>query len=1182
MLSAYCTGTNASKLRARLAVLLAFVVPPAAPIRAQESSANLVVQVGHQPRVNTVALSGDGSYALTGGDDGYARLWEISTGREIRRLDAKYGVESLAMTTDARWALISDGHDASFRDLRTGNEVANLTRGDTSAGGGIVALSDDAHWALTGSSDADENRGVRLWNLQDRNALSRVIPADPEKKIGSIAVTPDGRWALTAGPGPISNSISFHLHEADEIARVWDLKSMREVRQLRVTRIVRGQSVTSPIGAVAITSDGARGLTGSVDGIARLWDLRTGRVLQQLKGHEGEVSMVRITPNGRRALTTSLADHSARLWDLGTGRQLRKLDVDTEVRLSIAISADGRMALVGTDAAEPIVWDLTTGDARNRLRGGEASVLAVAVSSDGHSILTGCDDNTLRLWNTDSGSQRVLGVGQGPFQSVAMTPNGQWALTSGKDNAALLWNLESEQPVQTLAGHEGAVSAAAITPDGRTGITGSTDNSAIAWDLSSGKALCRMQGGSHEIAGVALTADGRWAVTAADTESTRVWDIRNCREVREIENTDGRGAPLAVSADGSLIVLGIVAGDIPVWNMSRVAWTRARGEIVKTGDGYYVLSPKGGAPAGPYPSATEAESDADAKAIERPAFSSFPGIVYPDGSGVSVLKDAGDVTNSIVITPDGKFIFTAADDKMVRLWDARTAKELRRFEKSRSSGGRYSLATTPDAGLLVIGVPGATTLWNTKTGRSLQLVSYKDSGWCVVDTYGRFDSSGLDENPPLHWVTSADPMHPRPLEIFMRDYYTPRLLTRFVAGENLAQVPPIGDIANRVQPEVAVIKVESGRSPGRVKVTVRAAGKEVDQQQSGLQDLRLFRDGQLVGNGYKEGPLKSDVYVFDDVRLPASSRNVTFSAYAFNSARIKSPTAQFPYSYVPAGSAQNMAWLLQIGVNHYEAWGCELRYAVNDASKLQLALEQRLRKRGLEIKSRLLTADSTSSTATKAQIRAALVEIAGSATPDDVVFVSFSGHGYTDKSGQFYLVPSNVTGSCGSPDGEFLKNTISADELTEWLRPVDAREITLILDSCYSAESIETNDFKPGPMGSRGLGQLAYDKRMRILAASQSDQQAREDSALEQGVLSYVLTEVGLAQGKADWRPADHRITIGEWLAYAAEQVPRMDDRTKHEPGRGVLLNPDHRASASIGQVPAVFDFSRQDDFVLQ
>jgi WD40 repeat protein len=44
----------------------------------------LVVQLGHLDEVNSVAFSPDGRLILTGSRDKTARLWETSTGREIR------------------------------------------------------------------------------------------------------------------------------------------------------------------------------------------------------------------------------------------------------------------------------------------------------------------------------------------------------------------------------------------------------------------------------------------------------------------------------------------------------------------------------------------------------------------------------------------------------------------------------------------------------------------------------------------------------------------------------------------------------------------------------------------------------------------------------------------------------------------------------------------------------------------------------------------------------------------------------------------------------------------------------------------------------------------------------------------------------------------------------------------
>ena len=47
--------------------------------------------------------------------------------------------------------------------------------------------------------------------------------------------------------------------------------------------------------------------------------------------------------------------------------------------------------------------------------------------------------------------------------------------------------------------------------------------------------------------------------------------------------------------------------------------------------------------------------------------------------------------------------------------------------------------------------------------------------------------------------------------------------------------------------------------------------------------------------------------------------------------------------------------------------------------------------------------------------------------------------------------------------------------------------------------------FKPGPMGIRALGQLSYDKGMRISTASQADNVALESSLIRQGLLTYAF-----------------------------------------------------------------------------
>jgi hypothetical protein len=482
-------------------------------------------------------------------------------------------------------------------------------------------------------------------------------------------------------------------------------------------------------------------------------------------------------------------------------------------------------------------------------------------------------------------------------------------------------------------------------------------------------------------------------------------------------------------------------------------------------------------------------------------------------------------------------------------------------------------------------VDGA-VLWDRKLKKkALTMVSIAGHGWAVVAPDGRFDTSELDGGAPLNWVMDDDPMHALPLEIFMRDYYTPGLLARVLKGEKLPAIRPITEIKNRVQPTVEVKSVTpSKKMPGRVDVTVHAASHIDDKGiASGLQDLRLFRDGQMVAGGYLEGPLNNGDFTFKNVMLKSSAKKVTFTAYAFNSERIKSETASLEYEPVRVAAASKpRAYLLQIGVNHVAAPGCELQYSGNDAEKMSAVLKTALEAQGMAVEPVLLEspAGGDAQGASKEKIHAAIAAIAAKATPDDAFFLSFSGHGYASLDGQYYIIPSDLAGSCLHIDKALLASAISADELAEWLRPVDAGEMAFVLDACHSAESVEAGGFRPGPMGSRGLGQLAYDKRMRILVASQAREVAVEYDKLQQGLLSYVLTQDGLRLGDADWKPVDHQITVGEWLSYAANAVPKFDVSTAQAArGLRVLGTPDAGPAA---QVPAVFDFSKSDGMVLQ
>lgn len=522
-----------------------------------------------------------------------------------------------------------------------------------------------------------------------------------------------------------------------------------------------------------------------------------------------------------------------------------------------------------------------------------------------------------------------------------------------------------------------------------------------------------------------------------------------------------------------------------------------------------------------------------------------------------------------------------------------------------------SMAQLSPALLALLREDGLITLFNPEQRAVLARIAMMPSGnWVVIAPDGRFDTGALEDLAALHWVMPDEPHRPLPLELFMRQYYEPGLLQKLVHGLPLPTLPDLAAL-NRAQPKVTIAKVDASADPQRVDVTLKFeqgeyAGLRNGQaitERSGLRHVRLFRNGQLVGTLLDEsGPDNAmpTSWTFRNIRLPAGKarREVEFSAYAFNRDGVKGPTHGYRHHAAQALDAPARAVIVSIGVNQYENPLLDLVYAGNDARTFGKSLTTRLKKSGRygEVVNHTLVSDQTTPQAARKQtIRSLFEGLSGKGgntalpalRPDDTLILFFAGHGVLDGRGEFYLVPHDIDPALGGDtlmrymsrmNDDTLKRYISSQELAAWLRDIDAREIVLVVDACQSAGVVGDKTFKPGPMGSRGLGQLAYDKGMRILAATQADDVALEVGKLQHGMLTYALVRNGLEQAQADFRPKDGAVHLGEWLHYAIDGVPRLAQQVieQQQSGRGVQLKArGSEQSLKDLQQPALFDFRR-------
>lgn len=513
--------------------------------------------------VRTVAFSPDGSFLLTAGDDGTARIWRPGGGEPVVVLRQGAPITSAAFSPDGRLVLTT-GADGTARVWRVGGGLlatlrhhGSVTSGSFGPGGRTV---------LTTSRDGT----ARLWTPAGREL--RLIRHGRPVLDGAIA--PDGQALLTISSDRAGGKLRV---------RLFAFPSGRFVRELPA------QGVTT----ASFDPTGTLLVTGGIDHTAAVWDVGTGRRLHRLADDQGAVTDAVFGPKGRLVATTS-SDGATRVWDAWTGARLAVLLGHTNAVDHAAFSRDGRFLVTTSDDGTARVWEAETGRLESVLRGDTDALVDAAFSPDGRTVATASVDGTARIWDPGTADElRLFARAAGPIWAATPGPAGGLVLTAGDDGRARIFT-STGRLVHVLA-HPGPVTGAAFGPDGRLVYTAGKDGTVRVWRTADGALERTVRGVST--GPPAVSPDGRMLAAPAAGGAVAVRDATTLAPVRWLR----QGRPftaVAFSPDGTLVATAGADGVARIWDVRTGAAVRAlRGaedeltDVAFSSDGRLVVAP---------------------------------------------------------------------------------------------------------------------------------------------------------------------------------------------------------------------------------------------------------------------------------------------------------------------------------------------------------------------------------------------------------------------------------------------------------------------------------------------------------------------------------------------------------------------------------------------------------------
>ncbi len=291
-----------------------------------------------------------------------------------------------------------------------------------------------------------------------------------------------------------------------------------------------------------------------------------------------------------------------------------------------------------------------------RLRGHTNEINRILCSSDGKMLFSVSNDRSIKCWDTrsDAGEAGAIVLNDGFARAGVVEKVDKLPAAPPPLEAQVL----VQKPVRELAGHKEWVMGLALTPDGQTLVTGDDQGVVIVWDVPAGKERRRWRA-KNWIRALDVSPDGKTVVTAehfpllgdkgAIKPGVRFWNAVTGDMQADVSESLKLGCSVVrFSPDGTWLV--VCQG-----NIDR---ERDSGKIVlidpATGQKRRELTP------------------AHLRGVTDAAFH-----------------------------PDGKHLFTAGRDQLVRAWRMDDGKHLRDFGKAKDLGDWITaLSIAPNGRLL--------------------------------------------------------------------------------------------------------------------------------------------------------------------------------------------------------------------------------------------------------------------------------------------------------------------------------------------------------------------------------------------------------------------------------------------------------------------------------------------------
>jgi WD40 repeat protein len=552
---------------------------------------------GHTGVVSSLAtFPGNPMQLLSGSADGTVRRWNLTNGQAQQQYNLGAAAHAIAVSPDGQ--RIAAGGDNRFARLwnLNGNQIAEL-RGDlrlrvaqTRARQQETAANTRLNVAKQQLDVAEKDLPVRADAEKKLMEMLTAANTDVEQKKAMVATTLEARVqaekaaieASAAARTAATEKQTAETAAKDAAAAVQTLQAranrlqqasaadpasevlqqrlataQQELQNATKTSQERTAAVQAPTAKATELAGKANELAQKLAGVQKPWSdavaaLRTSESARTLLMQQHAIAtrelqaaqqLVPVRKDLLQRAETALATAKTTVETAGQALQQSEQPIR-----AVCFSVDGESLATAGDFPGIQMWDGKLGTTLESFAG-HTAVVRTARFSGNRYLLTAADDRQLFVWDTrpewvlertigalnqpDLLSHRVTSVSFSEDSKLLLAASG---IPSRRGELVLFSTADGNPVLRIPQAHDDVVYSAALSPDGRRIASAGADRYLRTFDATTGQQIRRFEGHTSYALSVDWKRDGQKLATAGADNTVRIWDAETGDQLRTIEN----------------------------------------------------------------------------------------------------------------------------------------------------------------------------------------------------------------------------------------------------------------------------------------------------------------------------------------------------------------------------------------------------------------------------------------------------------------------------------------------------------------------------------------------------------------------------------------------------------------------------------------------------------------------